>query len=100
MRSFLRTLCLTAVLAAAAATSALAYQVTGPVTEVNDAKIVVTQEKGKNKGEKFEMARTADTKVTGELKKGATVTVDYTLTAKSVQVKEAKPEKAARAKKK
>ena len=88
---------LVAVLAAAVATSALAYQVTGPVTEVTDAKIVVTQEKGKNKGEKFEMARTADTKVTGELKKGATVTVEYTLNAKSVEVK---AEKAAKAKKK
>ncbi len=91
---------LVAVLALTAAGSAAAYQVTGPVVEVTDAKIVVTQEKGKNKGEKFEMARTADTKVTGELKKGATVTVEYTLTAKSVEVKAAKAEKATKAKKK
>jgi hypothetical protein len=88
---------LVALLALAVAASAQAYQVTGSVVEVTDAKIVVTQEKGKNKGEKFEMARTGDTKVSGELKKGATVTAEYTLTAKSVDVK---AEKAAKAKKK
>ena len=63
------------------------YQVTGPVDEVSDSAIVVTQEKGKNKGEKFEIGRSAETKVTGELKKGAKVTVEYTMTAKSVEVK-------------
>lgn len=67
-----------------------AYQVTGPVVEANDTVIVVTQEKGKNKGEKFEFARTADTKVTGDLKKGAKVTVEYTMTAKTVEVKAGK----------
>jgi hypothetical protein len=86
-----------ALLAVAVAVSAQAYQVTGSVVEVTDSKIVVTQEKGKNKGEKFEMARTADTKVSGDLKKGATVTAEYTLTAKSVEVK---AEKAAKGKKK
>ncbi len=63
------------------------YQVTGPVGEVSDTSIVVTQEKGKNKGEKFEFARTPETKVTGDLAKGAKVTVEYTMTAKSVEVK-------------
>ncbi|HZY02454.1 MAG TPA: hypothetical protein VFF02_03080 [Anaeromyxobacteraceae bacterium] len=63
------------------------YQVTGPVAEVSDTAIVVTQEKGKNKGEKFELARTPETKVTGDLVKGAKVTVEYTMTAKSVEVK-------------
>ncbi len=63
------------------------YQVTGPVVEVSDTAIVVTQEKGKNKGEKFELARTPETKVTGDLVKGAKVTVEYTMTAKSVEVK-------------
>jgi len=42
---------------------------------------------GKNKGEKFEMTRGADTKVSGDLKKGAKVTVEYTISAKSVEVK-------------
>ena len=90
---------LVAALTASVAVSAYAYQVTGPIVDVTDTKIVVTQEKGKNKGEKFELARTADTKVTGELKKGATVTVEYTLNAKSVEVKEAKAAKPAKAKK-
>ena len=78
------------------ATPASAYQVTGPVDSVSDSAIVVVQEKGKNKGEKFEMARGADTKVTGELKKGAKVTVEYTLTAKSIEVKAEKAAKPAK----
>jgi len=76
--------------------AAAAYQVTGPVQSVSDTSIVVVQEKGKNKGEKFEMARTPDTKVSGDLKKGAKVTVEYTITAKSIEVK---PEAAKKAKK-
>ncbi|HSB20349.1 MAG TPA: hypothetical protein VLD85_10100 [Anaeromyxobacteraceae bacterium] len=87
-----------AVLAVLAAGSAWAYQVTGPVESVSDTTIVVKQEKGKNKGEKFEMARGADTKVTGDLKKGAKVTVEYTLTAKSIEVKAEKAAKPAKKK--
>jgi hypothetical protein len=61
------------------------YQVTGPVLELTDTKIVV--QKGK---EKWEIARTPDAKVTGgELKVGSKVTVHYTMTAKSVEVKDA-----------
>jgi hypothetical protein len=56
--------------------------VTGPVLEVTDTKIVV--QKGK---EKWELARTPDTKVTGDLKVGAKVTLEYSMTAKSVEVK-------------
>ena len=88
---------LAAVLALAVASTAWAYQVTGPVDSVSDASIVVVQEKGKNKGEKFEFARDAGTKVTGDLKKGAKVTVEYVMTARSVEVK---AEKAAKGKKK
>jgi len=73
---------LIAVAALVATSSAWAYQVTGPVLEVTDTKIVV--QKGK---EKWELARTPDTKVTGELKVGAKVTVEYSMTAKSVDVK-------------
>ena len=65
--------------------AALAYQVTGPVLDVTDNKIVV--EKGK---EKWEIARDKDTKVTGDLKKGARVTVEYRMTAQSIEVKDAK----------
>jgi hypothetical protein len=64
---------------------AFAYQVTGPVLEVSDTKIVVEKDK-----EKWEIARDKDTKVTGDLKKGARVTVQYRMTATSVDVKDAK----------
>jgi hypothetical protein len=77
-----------AVVVLAAASSAWAYQVTGPVLEVTDSKIVV--QKGK---EKWEIARTPDTKVTGELKVGAKVTIEYTMTAKTVDAKAEKGKK-------
>ncbi len=64
------------------------YQVTGPVLEVTDSKLVV--QKGK---EKWEIARPADTKVTGDLKVGAKVTVEYTMSATSVEVKGEKGKK-------
>ena len=63
--------------------AAFAYQVTGPVLEVTDTKIVVEKDK-----EKWEIARDKDTKVTGDLKKGARVTVQYRMTAQSVEVKD------------
>jgi hypothetical protein len=58
------------------------YQVTGPVLEMTDTKIVV--QKGK---EKWELARTTDTKVTGALKVGSKVTISYIMTATAVTVK-------------
>jgi hypothetical protein len=58
------------------------YQVTGPVLELTDSKIVVQKD-----NEKWELARTPDTKVTGDLKVGGKVTITYTMTAKSVTVK-------------
>ena len=58
------------------------YQVTGPVLELTDTKIVV--QKG---NEKWELARTPDTKVTGALKVGNKVTISYTMTATAVTVK-------------
>ena len=60
------------------------YQVTGPVTEVTDTKIVV--EKGKEK-ERHEFERSPDTKVTGDLKVGAKVTVYYKMIATAVESK-------------
>jgi len=69
------------------------FQVTGPITELTDTKIVVTKGAAK---ERFEIARTADTKVTGELKVGAKVTISYTMTAVSIEAKgDAKADKAA-----
>lgn len=64
------------------------YQVTGPVLEVNANYIVV--QKGK---EKWEVARDASTKVTGDLKVGSKVTIEYTMKAVSVEAKEAKETK-------
>ena len=63
------------------------YQVTGPVLEVNDSMIAV--QKGKDR---WEIARDSSTKVTGELKVGAKVTITYTMSATDV---EAKADKAA-----
>jgi len=59
-----------------------AYQATGPIIELTDSKIVIKKDK-----EKWEFARTADTKVTGEMKVGSKVTVLYTMAATSVEVK-------------
>jgi len=78
---------LAALAAIAFATSALAYQVTGEVADVSPTTITVKATGGKNKGESFEMARTAATKAATEPKKGDKVTVDYEITAKSVEVK-------------
>jgi len=87
----MKTIRILATLAAIAlATSAQAYQVTGEVEEVTATSITVKATGGKNKGEKFEMARGADTKITGEIKKGAKVTIEYTINARSVEVKTAK----------
>ncbi len=61
---------------------ALAYQVTGPVVEMTDSKIVV--KKGK---ENWELARDAGTKMTGDVKVGDKVTVEYKMTATSIESK-------------
>ena len=71
---------LLATVPAAAATKT--YQVTGPVLEVNDTMIAV--QKGKDR---WEIARDASTKVTGDLKVGSKVTIEYRMTATSVEVK-------------
>ncbi|HSB09119.1 MAG TPA: hypothetical protein VLM38_06380 [Blastocatellia bacterium] len=68
------------------------YQVTGPVLEVTNDMIVV--QKGK---ERWEVARDASSKITGDLKVGATVTIQYRMTAVAVNVHapKAPPAKAA-----
>lgn len=58
------------------------YQVTGPVLEIKGDVIVV--QKG---NDKWEVAKDAATKITGDLKVGAKVTIEYTMTAKTVEVK-------------
>jgi hypothetical protein len=73
-------ICLLVVPAAFAGTKT--YQVTGPVLDVSDDKIVV--QKG---DEKWEIARSKDTKVKGDIKVGAKVTVVYSMSAASIEVK-------------
>ena len=68
--------------------AAKTYQVTGPVLELSDKTIVV--QKGK---EKWEILRDANSKVTGDLKKGEKVTIEYTMTATDITVKEEKKKK-------
>jgi hypothetical protein len=60
------------------------YQVTGPVLDVTDD--VITVQKG---SEKWEIGRDKNTKINGELKKGSKVTIQYKMTATSVEVKDA-----------
>jgi hypothetical protein len=58
------------------------YQVTGPILEVTDSMIAV--QKGKDR---WEIARDANTKASGEMKVGDKVTVHYTMTATNIEVK-------------
>ena len=76
-------LVLAALLAAVPAVAATkTYQVTGPVLEVNDTMIAV--QKGKDR---WEIARDGSTKITGDLKVGAKVTIEYRMIATAVDVK-------------
>lgn len=77
------------------------YQKTGPVVEVTDAKIVIETKDDGN----WEFAREAATKVTGDIKVGDKVTVEYKMVAVSIESKApkaakeekpAKPEKPAK----
>jgi hypothetical protein len=73
---------------AAFAASPKKYQVTGPVLEVNADTIVV--QKGQDK---WEIARDAATVVTGDLKVGSKVTIEYTMKAATIEVKKDKKDK-------
>jgi hypothetical protein len=64
------------------------YQVTGPILDVTPNTIVV--QKGKDR---WELARDASTKVSGDLKVGAKVTITYKMVAQGVEVKEDKSKK-------
>ena len=65
-----------------AAANPRAYRVTGLVLEVNDS--MIAMQKGKDR---WEIGRNSNTKVTGDLKVGAMVTITYTLTATGMEVK-------------
>ncbi len=66
----------------ASAAPSKTYQVTGPILEMNDSMVAV--QKGK---ERWEIARDSSTKADGEMKVGDKVTIHYTMTATSVEVK-------------
>jgi hypothetical protein len=83
-----------AVVSTLVAGAAFAYQVTGPVLEVDDRKIVV--EKGK---EKWEIQRDKSTKGGAGVKKGDRVTVEYNMHATSIEVRDAKGAKAQKSEK-
>jgi hypothetical protein len=61
------------------------YQVTGPVLEIKGDVIVL-----KKGNDKWEVTRDASTKVTGDLKVGSKVTIEYKMTATKIEVKEDK----------
>ena len=71
------------------AAQAKTYQVTGSVLELTDDAITV--QKG---DEKWQVARSKDAKVTGDLKVGAKVTIEYRMVATDIEVKPGKSDKA------
>ena len=75
------------------AAAAKTYQVTGPILAITDDTITV-----KKGSDPWEIARDATTKITGELKVGAKVTIEYRMSATSIEVKPAAAAKPAAAK--
>ena len=65
---------------AAFAAGAKSYQVTGTILEVKPTMIAVQKD-----GERLEMDLDPQTKVSGELKVGATVTITYVMSATKVE---------------
>ena len=59
------------------------YQATGPVLEMKSDTITI--QKG---NEKWEIAKDAATKITGDLKVGSKVTIEYTMKATTIEVKD------------
>jgi cell division protein FtsL len=85
--SLLAVLALVATMAiSSTALAAKTYQVTGVVVKLTDKIITIEKGTGSDK-EKWEIDRDSDTKITGTLKEGAKVTIEYTMSAKSVDVK-------------
>lgn len=83
-----------ALIAAVSFAAVRTYQVTGPVLEVKSDSITVQKD-----NTRWELARDASTKITGDLKVGSKVMIEYRMTATSVVVKEEKKAAKAAAKK-
>ena len=81
---YLATVCAAAFLGASSSYGAEAktYQVTGPVLEVTPTTITV--QKG---DDKWQIARDKGTKISGDLKVGAKVTIHYRMIATDVEAK-------------
>lgn len=71
------------------------YQVTGPVLELTDSKIVVDKD-----GEKWELKRDSSTKLPDTVKVGSKITAKYSMTATDVEDKSPAPKADAKADKK
>lgn len=71
----------------AAGAGTRAILITGPVTDVREDMIVI--QKGK---QQWEIARGPSTKVRGELRKGALVTIEVYLSAGNIDVREDRKE--------
>ena len=82
MKRLLGLLVAAAFVASASLALAKDYQVTGPVVDVKDDQIIV-----KKGADNWEIARDKDSKITGDLKPGAKVTIEYTMKAVTVEVK-------------
>lgn len=78
----MKALIIIALFTGSAAFASKSYQVTGPVVDVTATTITVDK-----KGEKFEIEKTATTKIEGEVVKGSKVTVQYAMVATGVEVK-------------
>ena len=70
------------------------YQVTGPILDIKGD--VITVQKGT---EKWELAVDKTTKITGDLKVGSKVTIEYQMKATTITVKPAAPKPAEPSKK-
>ena len=82
-RSFLRAAMTAALLfTAASVASAKDYQVTGPIVEITDTKIIVQKN-----DEKWEIQKDKDTKSDANLKVGDKVTIKYSMTATTITKK-------------
>jgi hypothetical protein len=84
----MKSLIIVSLLVSTAAFAAKTYQVTGPIVDITDKTITIDK-----KGEKFEIEKSAATKVTGELTKGSKATIYYAMTATDIEAKADKKSK-------